>query len=210
MQVLETLQESWAQQSALRHDMVHWRWFEPAVQAAMAQAAARNDMTVEVHGEVLCQVFFDWVHDVESHQHLENLDPLDFRHAIAGLLLRHLFAAQYPASPQPLLLTLRGDGAAGAQGAQGAMAGSLITSVVLTLLQALRLQAGAPTFTPDVRLPQYWDSYLENAAQQPATAICFLDRIAGLEPVWQTPTLLGERPAMRAAMAASARRVASG
>ncbi len=199
MLVLETLQESWALQPDLRHEMVHWRWFDPAFQAAMSQAAARHNVAVDVHGEVLCHAFFDWVHAVESQQYLEVVDPLDFRHAIAGLLLQHLFAAQYPSPRQAVLLTLQDDGT------HGATAGSLITSLVLTLLQALRLQAGAPTFTPDAGLPQYWDSLLENAAQEPATAVCFLDRIAGLEPVWQTPTLLGERPAMRSAMVASTR-----
>lgn len=199
MQALATLQDSWARQAALRHDMVRWHWFEPAAQAALAHAAARHDVAVDVDGEVLCHAFFNWAHEVESHQHLEMVDPLDFRHAIAGLLLRHLFAAQFPVPRQAVLLALRGDGAHG--GAHSAIAGSLITSLVLTLLQALRLQAGAAAFTPDERLPQYRDSYLENACQQPTTAICYLDQIAGLEPVWQTPTLISERPAMRAAMA---------
>lgn len=207
MLVLETLQKSWSLQSDLRHEIVRWRWFEPAFQAAMLQAAVRRSVAADVRGEVLCRAFFDWVHDIESQQHLEVVDPLDFRHAIAGLLLQHLFAAQFPALTQPVMLMLQDDG--GGDGASGATAGSLITSFVVTLLQALRLQAGAQTFKPDARLPQYWDSYLENAAQEPATAVCFLDRISGLEPVWQTPTLLDGRPAMRSAMAASARKVTS-
>ena len=199
MQVLETLQESWALLPDLRREMVHWRWFNPAFQAAMSQAAAQHNVAVDVHGEVLCHAFFHWVHAVESQQHLEAVDALDFRHAIAGLLLQHLFAAQYPSPRQAVLLTVLDDGK------HRATVGSLITSLVVTLLQALRLQAGAQTFTPDATLPQYWDSFLENASQEPATAICFLDRIAGLEPVWQMPTLLRERPAMRFAMVGSTR-----
>ena len=39
-------------------------------------------------------------------------------------------------------------------------------------------------------------------AQDPAMAICYLDQMTGLEPVWSAPTLISARPAMRAVLAA--------
>ena len=75
---------------------------------------------------------------------------------------------------------------------------AMITSFGLTLVQALRLQIGAPPFELDPDLPQYWPSYLENAAQDPTSAIGFLDKMTGLAPVWHAPGLIDVRPALQA------------
>jgi len=40
------------------------------------------------------------------------------------------------------------------------------------------VHAHAPACTLDPGLSQYWSSYLENAALEPASAICFLDPTA--------------------------------
>ncbi len=117
---------------------------------------------------------------------------------MAGLLLQQLLAAQLHVSGADRLVSLPDAGTVD----QSDNAAMLITRVVLGLLQALRLQAGAPVVSIDASLPQYWNSYLENVAQDPAMAICYLDQMTGLEPVWSTPSLIGARPAMRAASAA--------
>jgi len=200
MQLQDALIEDWARQTELRSDILRWRWFEPAFREALAQACAQQGAQAHLHDALLCRAFFDWAHDVETHQHLETVDPLDFRHAMAGLLLQHVLAAQLHGPGPDRLLAVHG--AANATDHRD-LAATSITVIVLSLLQALRLHAGVPKAAVDAELQLYWSSFLENAAQQPATAICYLDRMMGLEPVWSTPTLIGERPAMRAAMATS-------
>lgn len=198
MQLQDELIEDWARQAELRSSIVRWRWFDTAFRDALAQACARQDVLAHVHDALLCRAFFDWAQDVESHQLLETVDPVDFRHAMAGLLLQHLLAAQLHGPGPDRLLALH-DHADSAEHRN--LPATLITGIVLSLLQALRLHAGAPKATLDAELELYWASFLENAAQQPAMAICYLDRMTGLEPMWSTPTLIGQRPALRAAMA---------
>lgn len=90
------------------------------------------------------------------------------------------------------------DAPAGAVGATSSVrAGTLITSLALTLLQALRLQLGAPALRPDPGTAASWASYLENAAQDPSTAIGYLDQMCGLEPQWTAPAQIDARPALQ-------------
>ncbi|MEO8544050.1 MAG: hypothetical protein ABI434_10740 [Burkholderiaceae bacterium] len=194
--IIDTLADTWAALHDLRTRVVSWQWFEAQSQLALEQAAARHALSVRVDTNVLCRAFFDWVHAVDMNEGFESRNPLDFRHAMAGLLLQQLFAAHYAIRARPLLQSTQTDGQA--EAAQDGPA-LLLTSVVLTLLQALRQHAGAEALALDPGLPDYWNSYVENAAQDPATAICFLDRLTGLEPIWQAPTAVGARPAMQQA-----------
>lgn len=196
MLILDGLRDSWAQAPGLRNRAVAWRWFEPASRSALQQAADRHAMAITIDRENLSRAFFDWVHAVDLHDWLEPRNPLDFRHAMAGLLLQHLFTAQGASDHRRPLLQCQAidDGAH----ASAAVPGTLITSFGLTLLQAMRLQIGAEPFELDPELPQYWPSYLENAAQDPTTAIGFLDKMTGLAPVWHAPGLIDARPALQA------------
>lgn len=193
------LSQDWPHDPDLRERVVHWSWFEPAFRAALERAAAHHGVRTHLNEDILCQAFFAWVHELEMHHDLETSDPVDFRHVMAGLLLQQLLAAQLHVTGASRLLALHDNG--NTDQADGAA--TLITRLVLGLLQALRQQAGAAALSIDATLAHYWNSYLENVAQDPAMAICYLDRMTGLEPVWDTPTLIGARPAMRAAMAAS-------
>lgn len=192
------LPPEWPDDPDLRTQVVHWSWFAPAFGLALERAAARHGVQARLNDDRLCQVFFAWVHELEMHDDLEARDPVDFRHVMAGLLLQQLLTAQLHGSGADGVVSLPGSGTP--DHADGAA--TLITELVLGLLQALRLQIGAPPLSIDAALAQYWNSYLENVAQDPATAICYLDRMTGLAPVWDTPTLIGARPAMRAPQAA--------
>ena len=196
MLILEGLRDSWVQAPDLRNRAVAWRWFEPASRTALQQAAERHAMAITIDQEGLCRVFFDWVQAVDMHDWLEPRNPLGFRHAMAGLLLQHLFTAQGASEHRRPLLHWHP--IVDNRDYTGATPGTLITSFGLTLLQALRLQIGAPPFELDPDLPQYWPSYLENAAQDPTSAIGFLDKMTGLAPVWHAPGLIDARPALQA------------
>jgi hypothetical protein len=197
MLILEGLRDAWSREPGLRANVVAWRWFENASKSALQQAAALRAMAITLDDLGLCRAFFEWARSVETHERLERRNPLDFRHAMAGLLLQQLFAVQHGAA-QGAAGLMRCDGIDSGTGSPQAAAGTLLTSFVLTLLQALRLHMGAPAFVLDPETPTFWNSYLENAAQDPATAICFLDQMTGLEPVWPSPHLISARPGMQA------------
>ena len=78
------------------------------------------------------------------------------------------------------------------------------TRTVLTVLAAWRGALGAPALQvqPQDRQSASWASYVENVAQDPCIAIPFLDTFTGVEPAWQYPLVIGERPAMSRAMQA--------
>ncbi len=197
MLVLDDVSRDWPQTPDLRQCVVSWRWFEPAFRGALERAATHHGPAMHLNDDAVFQAFFAWADALEIHQGLEMRDPLDFRHVMAGLLLQQLLAAQLHGADADRLLSPQHRGG---DTDHPDLPAATITRLVLGLLQALRLLAGAPSLSIDAALAQYWNSYLENVAQDPAMAICYLDRMTGLEPVWNTPTLIGARPAMRAVM----------
>ena len=83
-----------------------------------------------------------------------------------------------------------------------------LTSFVLTLLQALHKNAGAAPLTLDAGAfagPR-WDSFLENIAEDSSNATCFLDQMTGLQPAWQSRSLIEHRPAMQKVLALARQR----
>jgi hypothetical protein len=83
-----------------------------------------------------------------------------------------------------------------------------LTSFVLTLLQALHRNAGTAALTLDAATltgPR-WASYVENVAEDASTAPCFLDQMTGLQPAWQSRSLIEHRPAMQKALALARQR----
>ncbi len=232
MLILHELADQWAREPQLRQRCVAWRWFAVAAHDALHQAARRHDMAMRIDTQRLCRAFFDWVRMVELHEHLEARNGLDFRHAMAGLLLQQLFTVQGSGSA-PTLIELQPDGggtgtaavtaasaatttttatATGSRSSSGASAGggsgstasgTLFTSLALTLLQALRQQTGAAALVIAPGSAASWSSYLENATQDPATATCYLDQMCGLAPQWQAPGQIDARPGMQGAIAAA-------
>ena len=192
MLILEDLARTWAQNSDLRRKAVSWTWFRTAFQEALDAAASAAPSTSD--DASLAPAFFAWAESVELHAHAEVHDPLDFRHFMCGLLLQKLLASQPP--------VVRPAHAFGGV-PDAASAGEAATRFALTLLQALRLNAGAAPFMLDAEFVSgpRWASYLENVREDSSTAIGFLDQMSGLQPIWHSPTLVEARPAMKKALA---------
>ncbi|RYX93546.1 MAG: hypothetical protein EOO28_18280 [Comamonadaceae bacterium] len=186
MQPLNALVHQWTARSGLRQRALSWSWFETAFRAVI-EAQPAQPMACSVDSQALSRAFFAWAEAVDSHVVYETLDELDFRHFISGLLLQKLLAAQPPV----------------AACASAHARGRVITRFVLTLLQSLRLDMGAQPFVPDpASASEAWmSSYLENTHEDSSIAICFLDQMTGLEPVWRGPTLIESRPAVKKALA---------
>ncbi|MDO9402696.1 MAG: hypothetical protein Q7T87_01550 [Polaromonas sp.] len=187
LQPLNPLVNSWAARSGLRERALRWTWFEEAFGRAIASTATDPAQPVAIDQPALSKAFFSWAAAVDAQASWEQVDELDFRHFICGLLLQQLLSAQ------PAVTS------GGARPARD----TAITCFVLSLLQALRLDAGAQPFdiAAEASTPAWVSSYLENAHDDATSAIAFLDQMTGLQPVWRVPSLIGSRPAMQKALA---------
>ena len=180
----------WGSDSLFLEQSRRWVWCRSALPSALLRsvAAAGLPAGAQVDLQALANAFWPWVAGLEHDGGYENLDPVDFGHFAAGLLLYHLLVSR----PLPLLVSQRSD--------------EVFTSTrtVLTLLVAWRAALGAPTLQLQAqdRQSASWASYVENVAHDPCIAIPFLDTFTGVEPAWQYPLVIGERPAMRRAMEA--------
>lgn len=205
MQLLpDDLVQAWAGQPDLRASALRWGWFDIAFHAAIdalnaVESGAPTDAVVlddkspaSIDDDALATAFFAWSAAVDEVAHHEPLDPLDFRHFIAGLLLRQLLTGK----PPVLIRT-------GAVQTASRANGAALLAFVLGLLQAWRLNAGLPplTLAPQATDDRWLAGFLENVRENSANAISGLDLLTGREPVWQGATLIESRPAIRQALA---------
>ncbi|MDP3799676.1 MAG: hypothetical protein Q8R06_21435 [Polaromonas sp.] len=188
--ILDQLAADWAGDVNLHTKAQSWSWFRQAFGQVLQRHAAAPSSSETVDEESLAKAFFSWAESVELYTPYEVLDGADFRHFVLGLLLQKLLEARPP--------VLRDTPAASAA--------VPITSFVLTLLQALHTNAGTAALQLDdaALTGPRWDSFLENVAEDASNAICFLDQMTGLQPAWQSCSLIEHRPAMQKALASRA------
>lgn len=190
--VLDSLAADWALEPTLHSRAQSWSWFRQAFGQALQSHAVAPSSSWAVDEESLARAFFAWAELVELYAPYEALDSADFRHFILGLLLQKLLEAR-----PPVLRDI-----------PAAASAVPITGFVLTLLQALHKNAGAAPLTLDAAAlagPR-WDSFLENIAEDSSTVIGFLDQMTGLQPAWQSRSLIEHRPAMQKALALARQR----
>lgn len=198
MLIIHALAASWASLPDLKERSLSWSWFRLAFHQALDARLAVSDLLRRANDETLASAFFNWVKTVEAYACYEPVEPLDFRHFMAGLLLQRLVAAQ------PHVTAVAGY--ASSLSLPGPRAVPIDTSALvaftMTLLQAWRLRLGAPALVIEPALMQGkpWASLLENLNEDSSTAIGFADQLCGLDPAWQCPTLIKSRPAFRKAM----------
>ena len=165
-----------------------WSWCRTALPAVLLRSMhVAGAVSVEpVNLQSLANSFWPWAAALERDSSYEFLDPVDFAHFAAGLLLSHLLAE----NPGPVTSPQR------------SVEVFAVTRTVVTLLAAWRAAMAASTFQIHVedRQSAPWTSYLENVAEDPSVAVPFLDSFTGLEPAWQYPLMIGARPAMLSAM----------
>lgn len=190
--ILESLAAEWAGDVNLHSKAQSWSWFRPAFGRALQGGAAAPSSLWTIDEAGLAKAFFSWAESVELYASYEAVDSADFRHFMLGLLLQRLLEAKPPVL----------------EGAPPALAAVPLTRFVLTLLQALHVNAGTAALTLDEAAlsgPR-WDSFLENVAEDASNAICFLDQMTGLQPAWQSRSLIEHRPAMQKALALTRQR----
>ena len=166
-----------------------WSWFRDAVppilQASALAAGATQPVAIDL--DALSRSFWAWAAALDRDRGLAQLDPVDFAHFLSGQLLQQFVIHRPVALPA-------------AERSRELLA---LTRTAMTVLAAWRLSIGAPMPEPQAQdeYSVHWPSYLENTAEDASSAISFLDLFTGLEPVWQAPLLIAERPAVRRALA---------
>ena len=146
-------------------------------------------LAAEVDHAALAEAFSRWRQAFDRTKHLAGIDRRDFVIYAAGLMLKELLAARpitaivapdlgLPAIPETLDHRLK-----------RWPEGYAYTSFCLSVATAVLAETGdgEPRESGVADDPRFWDSFRENAAENPANAIAFFDMVVGLEPNWNAP-----------------------
>ena len=178
--------DPWGHQNLSLKAARKWTWFRENFGAALTSRSLAASGSRLDRG-ALAAAFWQWVGMLDAEARFENLDPFDFAHYAAGQLLRCLL------THRPLRLP---DG----QRSQEVRA---MTQTVLSVLCEWR-RALDEQSKQDPQLPSdgdsLWAGYLADTAKEAVVAVAYLDKFCGLEPDWQCPQLVINRPAIRAAL----------
>ena len=146
-------------------------------------------LAAEVDHEALAKAFSRWRQAFDQSKHLADINRQDFVIFAAGMMLKELLAARpitaivpsdlgLPAIPDTLDHRLK-----------RWPEGYAYTSFCLSVATAVLHETGdiEPRESGVADDPRFWDSFRENAAENPANAIAFFDMVVGLQPNWSAP-----------------------
>lgn len=144
-------------------------------------------LAATVDHEALAIAFSRWRQAFDQTKHLADINRQDFVIYAAGMMLKELLAARPITAITPA--------AAGLPALpidhrlQRWPEGYAYTSFCLSVAAAVLNEMGdaEPHETGVTDNPRFWDSFRENAAENPAVAIAFFDMVCGLEPNWNAP-----------------------
>ena len=146
-------------------------------------------LAAEVDHEALAEAFSRWRQAFDQTKHLADINRQDFVIFAAGMMLKELLAARpisaivasdlgLPVIPDTLDHRLK-------RWPEGYTYTSFCLSVATAVLREMGdLQPVESGVADD---PRFWDSFRENAAENPANAIAFFDMVLGLQPNWTAP-----------------------
>jgi hypothetical protein len=146
-------------------------------------------LTAHVDHAALAEAFSRWRQAFDRTKHLADVNRHAFIIYAAGLMLKELVIAAplkgitetttgLPALPQDVDHRLK-------RWPEGYAYTSFCLSVAAAVLK--ELGDSEPSATPAADDPSFWDSFRENAHEDPATAIAFFDLVCGEEPNWNAP-----------------------
>lgn len=184
----------------LRRRLRQLRWYVRAFRSNADLIAAHLGIAFRIDERLLNQTFFDWVAAIAPVEHDASADRADRILFMGGLALRELLRTR------PARVADDGRPHSGGDEASGEIArfwpeGFLYTNFCVCSVAAVHEQEfGEPRpleeTASDLRT---WWSFRENAAEDPAVAVAFLDRFFGLEPNWLFPADANSRLAARQA-----------
>ena len=182
----------------LAHEARRFRTVVWSFQRNMELLFRDSGLAAEVDFTALADAFSAWRMAFDESKHLAEANRQDFVIYSAGLMLKELIKAA------PLKATaVTGAGLpALPHGIDHRLArwpeGYAYTSFCLSVAQAILKELGdtEPAAAKAADDPRFWDSFRENALEDPATAIAFFDIVCGAEPNWQAPAVPWLRKAL--------------
>ncbi len=159
-----------------------------------------TNIAATVDHSALAAAFANWRKKFDASKHLARFDRHDFVIFAAGLMLKELIEAKPLKAAQR---ELRANEIAVIMPDHELARwpeGYAYTSFCLAVAAAILHEMGEdePDTDGAASDPLFWDSFRENAAESPATAIAFFDIVCGSEPNWDAPDVPWLRQALRA------------
>ena len=169
----------------LRKSVRRLRGFAASFEAQMRATSERTGIVFELHHDRLTAAFLDWVEDFERQKPGVVADRMPYVGFAAGLMLKSLILHD------PVRVTALPPGADRDTPAHFWPEGHLYVAYCLNIRGCVleedfhAVQQRVPELD-DIRT---WWSFRENVAEDPATAIAFLDLFSGQEPDWSMPSV---------------------
>ena len=188
----------------VRHRVRQLRWFKASFRHDARLVSERYGLAFTIDDARLTEAFLNWTEVFSANKDYARLDRRDFVTFAAGLLLRELISAR----PVHVEAGVVAGEAVAPHDETWAIAhawpeGFLYTNYCLCILAAVLEQEGTAltlmALADDLRT---WWSYRENASEDPARAVGFLDLFTGNEPNWFMPDQVSSRGAMKRALEA--------
>lgn len=146
-------------------------------------------LAAEVDHEKLAEAFSRWRQAFDQTKHLADINRQDFVVYAAGMMLKELLAARPITAIMPADVGLSQVAPVIDHRLLRWPEGYAYTSFCLSVAAAVLAEMGSPEPQESgiAEDPRFWDSFRENAAQDPATAIAFFDMVCGQPPNWEAP-----------------------
>jgi hypothetical protein len=179
------------QEPDLSHRVRRMRTFEDLFERNLEQLATTLGTVSTVDRSKLRAAFLTWLDNFGQTRPFANVNRIDFVRYSAGRMFAELIRHQVVAA---------GDGDRNAfDPARIWPEGYIYASFCLNIaLNVLAQEGQAETNTVEILHDQrLWQSFRENALDNPDIAVAFFDLMLGIVPNWKMPQLVERRTAMR-------------
>jgi hypothetical protein len=158
-----------------------------------------TNIAATVDHAALATAFANWRQKFDQTKYLADVNRHDFVIFAAGLMLKELVeakplkAAQRELKPNEVARVVPDHELARWP------EGYAYTSFCLAVAAAILREMGEdePNTDHAAADPKFWDSFRENVAESPATAVAFFDMVCGTKPNWEAPDVPWLRSALR-------------
>jgi hypothetical protein len=182
----------------LSHEARRFRTIMWSFQRNLELLFKDTGLAAHVDHAALAEAFARWRQAFDRTKHLAHVNRHDFVIYAAGLMLKELIVAAplkavtetgsgLPAFPRDIDHRLN-------RWPEGYAYTSFCLSVAAAVLK--ELGDAEPAASPAADDPTFWDSFRENAHEDPSTAIAFFDLVCGEEPNWNAPDVPWLRKAL--------------
>jgi hypothetical protein len=179
----------------LSHEARRFRTIVWSFQRNLELLFKDTGLSANVDATALASAFSNWRQAFDKSKYLAEVNRHDFVIFAAGLMLRELIAAAPLKAEAEGLPKLPGSvDHRLARWPEGYAYTSFCLSVAAAILKELGDEEPEAARIADD--PKFWDSFRENALEDPNTAIGFFDLVCGQEPNWMAPAVPWLRTAL--------------